>query len=219
MEIPGIVVRPPGLKPAAGVAGLRVLDLDHLGAEPGERLGAGWTRLELGKVHDSDAFETVQLHAHSIHRSSLLPKRCATIARETAPGEPAGLLMAGVYRFGPRCRVAKTVGWVGAWVRPVFFWGRTALCGRPCIAVLTPLNCHTGTISIRTSAPRAGAELSFEELVLPDLDQIKQGEQGVRDRRGRFARVRSAIRPAGRAAAATTSTAPPGCGSPAGARR
>src|SRR6266851_3328100 len=133
MEIPGIVVRPPGLKPAAGVAGLRVLDLDHLGAEPGERLGAGWTRLELGKVHDSDAFETVQLHAHSIHRSSLLPKRCATIARDTAPGKPAGLSMAGVYRFGPRCRVAKTVGWVGAWVRPVFFWA---------------LHCGTDTIKL-----------------------------------------------------------------------
>ncbi len=26
---------------------------------------------------------------------------------------------------------------------------------------------------------------------MPDLDQIKQGEQGVRDRRGRFARGRS----------------------------
>src|SRR6266851_2295626 len=174
----------------------RVQLLDDVVAEPGERLGAGWTRLELGKVHDSDAFETVQLHAHSIHRSSLLPKRCATIARETAPGEPAGLLMAGVYRFGPRCRVAKTVGWVGAWV-VLYFLGRTALCGRPWLAVLTPLNCHSGTISIRTSAPRAGAELSFEELALPDLDQIKQGEQGVRDRRGRFARVRSG-NPAGR---------------------
>ena len=41
---------------------------------------------------------------------------------------------------------------------------------------------------------------------MPDLDQIKQGEQGVRDRRGRFATGR-AIPPAGRAAAGTTSTA------------
>ena len=35
---------------------------------------------------------------------------------------------------------------------------------------------------------------------MPDLDQIKQGEQGVRDRRGRFARGRSgnpASRPRG----------------------
>jgi hypothetical protein len=32
---------------------------------------------------------------------------------------------------------------------------------------------------------------------MPDLDQIKQGEQGVRDRRGRFARGRSG-NPAGR---------------------
>ena len=53
---------------------------------------------------------------------------------------------------------------------------------------------------------------------MPDLDQIKQGEQEVRDRRGRFARGRSG-NPAGRAAAATTSTALPGCCSPARAKR
>jgi hypothetical protein len=44
---------------------------------------------------------------------------------------------------------------------------------------------------------------------MPDLDQIKQEEQGARDRRGRFARGRSG-NPAGRAAAAITSTALPG---------
>jgi hypothetical protein len=69
---------------------------------------------------------------------------------------------------------------------------------------------------------------------MPDLNQIKQGEQGARDRGGRFARGRSgnpagraggspgagrAIPPAGRAAAATTSTALPGCCSPGKARR
>ena len=32
---------------------------------------------------------------------------------------------------------------------------------------------------------------------MPDLDQIKQGEQGVRDRRGRFAGGDPAIPPAG----------------------
>jgi hypothetical protein len=37
------------------------------------------------------------------------------------------------------------------------------------------------------------------ELAMPDLDQIKQGEQGVRDRRGRFARgVGQSRRPAAR---------------------
>ena len=36
----------------------------------------------------------------------------------------------------------------------------------------------------------AGAKLP-EELAMPDLDQIKQGEQGARDRRARFARGRS----------------------------
>jgi hypothetical protein len=39
--------------------------------------------------------------------------------------------------------------------------------------------------------------LSLEELATPDLDQIKQGKQGVRDRRGRFAGGRSG-NPAGR---------------------
>ena len=57
-----------------------------------------------------------------------------------------------------------------------------------------------------------------------DLDQIKQGEQGARDR-GRGTRAGGspgagrAIPPAGRAAAATTSTALLGCCSPARARR
>ena len=40
---------------------------------------------------------------------------------------------------------------------------------------------------------------------MPDLDQIKQGEQEARDRRGRFPKGGRAIPPAGRAAAATTS--------------
>jgi len=35
------------------------------------------------------------------------------------------------------------------------------------------------------------------ELATPDLDQIKQGEQGARDRGGRFAKGRSG-NPAGR---------------------
>jgi hypothetical protein len=50
---------------------------------------------------------------------------------------------------------------------------------------------------------------------MPDLDLIKQGEQGVLDRRGRFAGGDRAILPAGRAAAATTSTALLGYCSPA----
>jgi len=31
-------------------------------------------------------------------------------------------------------------------------------------------------------------DCDLKELAMPDLDQIKQGEQGARDRRGRFAR-------------------------------
>jgi hypothetical protein len=42
-----------------------------------------------------------------------------------------------------------------------------------------------------------GAGLSLKELAMHDLDLIKQEEQGVRDRRGRFTRGRSG-NPAGR---------------------
>jgi len=56
--------------------------------------------------------------------------------------------------------------------------------------------------------------LQFKELLMPDLDQIKQGEQAARGRRGRFAERRSG-NPAGRAAAGATSTALPGMCLPA----
>jgi hypothetical protein len=61
-------------------------------------------------------------------------------------------------------------------------------------------------------------DCDLKELAMPDLDVIKQEEQGARDRRGRFARGRSG-NPAGRAAAATMSTPLPGFCSPARARR
>jgi hypothetical protein len=51
-------------------------------------------------------------------------------------------------------------------------------------------------------------------LATPDLDLIKQGEQGVRDRRGLLPGDARAIPPAGRATAATTATAPLGCCTP-----
>src|SRR5271166_1534701 len=73
VEIPRVIIGLPGPQSAAGIPGLRVLDLDHLGAEPGERLGAGGAGLELRKIDHPNAFETIQLYANSIHRSSLLP--------------------------------------------------------------------------------------------------------------------------------------------------
>ncbi len=54
---------------------------------------------------------------------------------------------------------------------------------------------------------------------MPDLDQIKQVEQGRGTGAGGSPKGGRAIPPAGRAAAATTSTALPGCCSPARARR
>ena len=59
----------PGRSRRPGSPRPRVLDLDHLGAEPGQRLGAGRARLELGEIDDPDAFETIELHTlYSRHR-------------------------------------------------------------------------------------------------------------------------------------------------------
>src|SRR6516165_2140474 len=55
VEVPRVVVGLAGPQPASGIAPPRVLDLDHLGAEPGQYLGRGRTRLELGKIHHLDA--------------------------------------------------------------------------------------------------------------------------------------------------------------------
>jgi hypothetical protein len=51
------------------IAGLRVLDLHHLGAEPGECFGAGRTGLELGEVDDLDAVEEVYFRGVVRHGS------------------------------------------------------------------------------------------------------------------------------------------------------
>ena len=52
--------RPPGEVSPAGLAALWVLDLDDLGTEPGERFGAGGTRLELRQVEDTDTGQALQ---------------------------------------------------------------------------------------------------------------------------------------------------------------
>ena len=64
----------PRLQPAAGIARARVLDLDHLGAEPGEGFGAGRPRLELGEIHDANAFETIEFDANAHRRSPVAQK-------------------------------------------------------------------------------------------------------------------------------------------------
>ena len=45
---------------ATGVACVRVLDLDDLGTEPGQGLGAGWAGLELREIQHAHPAETVQ---------------------------------------------------------------------------------------------------------------------------------------------------------------
>ena len=46
---------------ARDVADARTLDLDHVGAEPGEELRAGRPRLHMGEVENADAFERAGL--------------------------------------------------------------------------------------------------------------------------------------------------------------
>src|SRR5712671_3829715 len=52
---------------AAGLAALGVFHLDDVGAHPGERLGAGRPRLELGQVENLDAGEAIRRYSASIH--------------------------------------------------------------------------------------------------------------------------------------------------------
>ena len=73
VEIPGVVIGLAGPQPAAGIAAPRVLDLDHLGAEPGQHLGAGRARLELGEIDDLDALQKIEVLGC---RSSLFPPVC-----------------------------------------------------------------------------------------------------------------------------------------------
>src|SRR3546814_6914404 len=42
---------------AGGVADTRALDLDHVGAEPGQQLRAGRPGLHMGEIKDTDTFE------------------------------------------------------------------------------------------------------------------------------------------------------------------
>ncbi len=87
----------PGEGGPTGLAALRVLDLDDLGAEPGERLGAGGSRLELGQVEDPDPGKTLQRRTNTFHHSNSFatilelhdsagdpPSEIETILRRTA---------------------------------------------------------------------------------------------------------------------------------------
>src|SRR5229473_2039397 len=67
VEIPGVVIGLAGPQPAAGIAASRVLDLDHLRAEPGQDLGRGRARLELGEVHHLDALQEIEILADVTH--------------------------------------------------------------------------------------------------------------------------------------------------------
>ena len=74
VEVPRVVVGLARAQPAAGIAPPRILDLDHLGAEPGQHLGAGRARLELGEVDHLDALQKIEVLGVVAHRCS---SRCA----------------------------------------------------------------------------------------------------------------------------------------------
>ena len=58
---------------------------------------------------------------------------------------------------------------------------RPRLRARACtdfgLAVPIPCYCHIHTVISRALAPVSGCGLRLKELLMPDLDQIKQGEQ------------------------------------------
>ena len=62
---------------AAGIAAAGVFQLDHVGAEPGERLGAGRSCFELGEIEDLHPLETGLSVCH-VGRSSVPRERKAT---------------------------------------------------------------------------------------------------------------------------------------------
>ena len=110
------VVRLAGPQPPSRVAHLRVLDLHHFGAEPGERLGAGRTGLELGEIDDANAGEHVECggvvwhgrgsfrsRMRACHKARVPPnqftRRCASDPRRAAhaapePARPVGQTLA-----------------------------------------------------------------------------------------------------------------------------
>ena len=67
LEVIRIVIRLALAQPPARIANAGVLDLHHLGAEPGERLGAGRSRFELGEIDDADTGEKLQVYADVLH--------------------------------------------------------------------------------------------------------------------------------------------------------
>src|ERR1043166_8007120 len=73
---------------AAGLARLGIFDLDHLGAEEGERLGARRPRLELGEIEHPHAGEAIaqrrlRLHHRLVHRAILRFRRSLGMFRRT----------------------------------------------------------------------------------------------------------------------------------------
>src|SRR5690606_11834356 len=58
---------------AGGVADPRTLDLDDVGAEPGQQLRASRTRLHVGEVQDANTFE--RFHYVLLLKSSARPSR------------------------------------------------------------------------------------------------------------------------------------------------
>src|SRR5581483_431292 len=99
VEIPRVVVGLAGAQPAPGIAAPGVLDLDHLGAEPGEHLGAGRPRLELGEIDDLDALQEIEV-LNGLAHSRLLPSVRMTIACALSRERPLSDTLAPLNRGG-----------------------------------------------------------------------------------------------------------------------
>src|SRR6266536_2249990 len=86
-EIPGILPGRPAEGFAAGIAEIRVLDLDHFGTEPGQRLGACRPGLELREIEDPDPGKII--YAIDGHDLGPAPQRITLRVGATEVRRPA----------------------------------------------------------------------------------------------------------------------------------
>src|SRR5262249_2998028 len=119
-------------KPARTVAVRRALDLDHVGAEPGQHLRAARPRLVVGEIDDANAFQRLT-HAFLPLAGGLRPSADNVCARRAAQSrryfDPWG---GSRVRLPPPHRgAAYRTGENAAGSSSLFSWriGRTPLCG------------------------------------------------------------------------------------------
>ena len=91
-KIPGILPGRPAEGFATGIAQVRVLDLDYLGTEPSQRLGACRPGLELREIENPDSGQIVYaIRGHRLDRSpkGIIVRTCAAVLGSSARDDRA----------------------------------------------------------------------------------------------------------------------------------